>query len=308
MAVKKQRKPESAGRDMKASRRAVGFNVIISLVAAAALLIVINVIGDLLSRERNLRWNVETLGRHRLSDTAKRVLEQVRQPVRLTTIYTSTDPDKKPEQYLPQLRDLLEEMRQWKKDITVVHATTDRAKAEVVARLRQRLDKAAEKHRKLIEGFQLLAQSQETLLEQEAQNWRAYPPKGYLAQFGLPKAFETYLTTTKESLRKLSIQLRQDLSGDVLPNYPELSSLIEEALEALQKALEGVRVSGKGRKTAGGAGRDGKDGHGGDRQGRRRGGQERFPGAVGSGPGAGEDRRFGGRRRGHGRQGRSVAG
>ena len=64
-------------RDMIASRRAAGINVVVSLAVATALLIVVNVIGHLVSADHNLRWNVETLGRYGLSGTAKRVLDQV---------------------------------------------------------------------------------------------------------------------------------------------------------------------------------------------------------------------------------------
>ena len=240
MAVTKKVKAGGAGKDMRAFRHAVRANVIISIGAATALLILVNVVGHLASSKHKLRWNMETLGRYGLSETGKRVLDQVDQPVRVTSIYTSVKPDRKPEQYLPQVRDLLEELRQYKADLTAVNVASDRGKAEVVARLRERLDKAAEKHRKLIEAFQIFAQTQESLYAQELQKWQAYPATGWLGRFGLPKAFETYLDGSSKAMKKLAALIRQELSGAALPDYPGLAGQIKDTLAQVRGVLEKI--------------------------------------------------------------------
>lgn len=240
MAVRKRPTTGTTPKDIKTSRRAAGVNVLIAIGAATALLILINVVGHLVGGRHNLRWNVETLGRYGLSETAKKILDQVRQPVRLTSIYTSAKLDRKPEQYLPAVRDLLAEMRQYKGDITAINVTSDRAKAEVVARLRKRLDDAAERHKKLIEVFQIFAKTQEGLFGQEIQKWRAYPPAGWLGRLGLPKAFETYLSASSEALKKLAALIRQELNAAALPNYPALADQIEDTLGQVQAALERI--------------------------------------------------------------------
>jgi len=241
MAIRKDSKTDTGERDVRASRRAVGVNVVISVATATALLIVVNVIGDMVSQKNNLRWNVETLGRYRLSEAGKRILDQVDQPIRLTSVYTSTRSDRKPEQYLPRLRDLMEEMAQWKRDVTTVNVTSDRGKSEVVARLRERLDEDAEEYRALIKDFQTLVRVQQTQFEREVLAWRSYPATGWLSRFGLPKAIETNLNEHKEQLRKLATALRQHLSGSGLPDYPGLVDQIRERLDKVHETLTAIR-------------------------------------------------------------------
>ncbi len=243
MRVRRKGNSTRPAADMKRSRRAVELNVMISIVVAVGLLVVVNVIGDMVTSKHNLRWSLETRGRYALSETAKRILDRASEPIRLTSVYTSTDPQRKPEQYLPRLRDLMEEMHQWKADVTAMNVTSDRGKAELVARLRERLDADAEKHRKLIEHFQLLAQAQEGLFQQELQKWQAFPAASWLGGFGLPKAFETDLSDSQEALKKLSALIRQELSGSGLPNYPEMAKQIKDVLGEVRKRLEDFRTS-----------------------------------------------------------------
>ena len=92
--------------DIKQLRRTAGLSVAISIIAATALLIIVNIIAN----KKVYSRDVEMLGRYRLSEAAKHILQQINQPIHLTSIYTSTDPDKKPERYLPRLRDVMEEI------------------------------------------------------------------------------------------------------------------------------------------------------------------------------------------------------
>ena len=162
MAIKKKSKQKARDRNLKASRRAAGVNVVISIVAATALLVVANIISD----SKNYQRDVETLGRYGMSDAAEKILRRMDQPIRLTSIYTSTKPDKKPQEYLPRLRDLMEEITRRKDNVVVVNVTSDRQKAEVLARLRGRLDEAAADHSKVVKDFQILADAQSQQYEE----------------------------------------------------------------------------------------------------------------------------------------------
>lgn len=235
MAVTPKDKPESKadGRDARSSRRRVELNVAISIVAAAALAVIVNVISD----RAGYRRDVETLGSYGLSETAQRILDQVDQPLRLTTIYASARPESKSEQYLPRVRDLLEEMRHRNDRITPVYVTSDREKAEVVERLRQRLDEAAGGHIKVIGEFWVFADRQAPLYEQLVLQWSSYPAHGWLGQFGMAKAIESAFNDIKESLRKLAAEQRASKQASALPDYPGQVTQITEAIQEVKKTL-----------------------------------------------------------------------
>lgn len=242
MAVKKKRsgKKASGAPDVRAARRAVGINVTISILAAAALLVVVNLIGNIVSRKKNLRWSAESLGRYGLSKTSKAILDHVDQKVRLTSIYRATSNDMKPEKYLPAIRNLMDEMRHRKGNIVVENVTSDRQQEEVFARLRDRLDKAAPKHRQVVADFQKLIDKQTSQYEQLAAEWRQYPRSGWLTQFGVPKNMETAWASLRAHLQSVSAKYREQLEGTSLPDYPEMVRELRDTLEKLQKDLDGV--------------------------------------------------------------------
>ena len=239
MAVKKDQSNGKAGRDIKTSRRVAGLSVILSVVAAATLLGVANVAVHLLAdkTDSGLRWDVGTVSKYGLSDSSKRILRNVEQPVRITSIYTATDEDMNPRDFLPRIRDLLAEMQQIKKDLTVDHATNDRQKAQVLARLRDRLDKLATKHRAVIGDFQKLVSQQLPLFTQMADEWRRYQGE-YVNQFRLAKTIETMFTSAEASLRKLSLEFRTEVEGtSSLPDYPRMARKLRVALVEVQERL-----------------------------------------------------------------------
>ncbi len=237
MAIKQKKsvsdKPKN--RDQKVSRRTAGLNVVISIAAAAALLIIVNVI----SNKKNYRCDMEVFGRYGLSDSAEKILEQIDQPVRLTSIYTSTRSDRKPQEYLPRLRDMMEEIARQKDNVTVVNVTSDRAKAEVLGRLRRVLDEAASDHRAIIRGAQVLDGKQGQQYDTLTRQWAKYRPGGWLEQFALPKEIEAVMRAGKNDLREMTMKLRQDLSAS-LPDYPDMVRRVEVTLAELQGRLVGV--------------------------------------------------------------------
>jgi hypothetical protein len=212
--------------------------VAISIAVATALLIIVNVI----SNKKNYRCDMETLGRYGLSDSSGKILEQIDEPVRLTSIYTSTKSDRKPQEYLPRLRDLMEEIARQKDNVTVVNVTSDRAKAEVLGRLRRVLDEAALEQRAIIKGIQVLNGEQGSQYDSLVRQWSEYPSGGWLEQFGLPKDTETVMRANKKQLRETTTKLRQDLSAS-LPDYPAMVQRVEITLANLQERL--MRVSSK---------------------------------------------------------------
>ncbi|MHC4715555.1 MAG: hypothetical protein ACYS5V_01170 [Planctomycetota bacterium] len=224
------------GRNMKTGRRVAGFNVALAVGAAAALLIVANWISD----RHGWRRNVERLGRYRLSDTAKRILDQVDRKVRLTSIYTATAEDRKAGDYLPRVRDLFAEIDRYSGQVTTVNVTSDRQKSEVLNRLRDRLETKAGNHRKVIRDFRALARIQLPQYEKLQGEWQAYPTEGWLTQFGVAKAFVGAFKDNRDDLNKAAGQVRAGLSGSGLPDYPDMVGKIETTLKNVRGRLESI--------------------------------------------------------------------
>jgi hypothetical protein len=238
MAISETKLPP-APKDQKSMRTTAGVNVIISIAAATALLVVVNVI----SASYNYRKDVETLGRYSLSESAARILSTINQPVRLTSIYTSTATDKKPEKYLPHLRDLMDEMRHRNENITVVNVSSDRQKAEVLARLRERLDATAKRHRELITAFQDQASPLAGQLEAIGGAWANYPTDGWLSQLGLAVTIKEQISDATDELKSTNAEITKELAGVNLPNYPSMTRRILTTLQGLQAGLDNVTKS-----------------------------------------------------------------
>ena len=58
---------------------------------------------------------------HRLSERTERILGKIDNDIRITTVYTSDDPEYDRREYLPKLRDLCDEMQQSDKKIEARH-------------------------------------------------------------------------------------------------------------------------------------------------------------------------------------------
>jgi len=226
-----------AGRDVKASRRMIGMNVTLSLVAAACLLVVINII----SNKHHWRRDMQTFGRYGLSDTARQILKQINQPVRLTSIYTSAEPDMKPADFLPEVRAVLEEIRTRRKSVTVIDVTNDSQKREVVERLRDQLDKAASEHRTAIDDFRSLVGDLSKRWRAMADTWNAYPKSGWLTQFGMAKGIETAVAETNKELQKIQRHLGQEVAGSGLPDYGSMVEKIRDMLTDSKVTLASIR-------------------------------------------------------------------
>lgn len=235
MAVKQPSIKESQSRDMRTSRRLAGLSVTVSILAAVVLLVVFNV----LAGKKSYRKDVETLGHYALSKTAGQIVDGVKQPTRITTIYTSTKDDRKADQYLPRLRDLLDEMHRRNDNITVINASSDRQKADVLARLRQQLEQVAARDREVIESYDLFVQTQSKQFDKAAEWWNSYPAEGYLSQFGAAKRVQSFLMQMKDQLSKDARTLQTDTTSG-LPNYPDTIKNVREKLTDMQKSLQSI--------------------------------------------------------------------
>jgi hypothetical protein len=216
--------------------------VALSIVVAAALLVAVNLLAGLAAERADLRWDLETAGRYGLSESSRLILQQVDEPVRLTSIYTSEEAGRESEEYLPRVRDLLAEMARAGDRVEAVNISSDADKLDVLTRLRARIEAGpAAEHKQAIDRFGTLASTLSVQIEQEAAIWDRYPAGGYLTKFGVPRQIKRSLEQWKGNLRDLSADYRRRQERHALPDYPAMVDEAAETLRMLQGDLATIR-------------------------------------------------------------------
>lgn len=220
-----------------------GTNVLLAIVLAFTLLVIVNWVGQ----DKSYRKDLSSLGAYSLSERSKNVLGEVGGEVRLTSIYTSEEPEKHHDKYLPRVRDLFAEYSR-NGDVIVENITEDSEKRQLAKRLEKAYSKQATAHREAIDQAKETYANLKTWAEQEAQTFGSIEVNnGWLAKFtsftnallnlrDLPKAIDK----TVDGVNKLT-------TGD-LPKYAEANAAIKEtddkvlsvAIENTGKFLENM--------------------------------------------------------------------
>ena len=135
-------------------RFGIGVNVAVTVIAAAALLILANWIATVKSTHRD--WS--SLGRYSLSQRTRRIVEEVKAPITLTVLYNSDDPRKQRDEasgveYKGRLMDLLGDVRAVGGEVKVNDVVSADQREELAARLEEDLANRAADDRKLIDEF-----------------------------------------------------------------------------------------------------------------------------------------------------------
>lgn len=240
MAVKKSKAPDVAG-DIGKGRHAARLNVVLSIAVAAALLVVVNVI----SAVHGWRADPSSFKSARLSQSSQRILAQAQGAIRLTSLYTSDKPDSNRDEYLPKVRDLLDEMRGFGlsagREIEVVHVSNDRQKARTVENLRQRLGRRTANQQAAIDDYLKLADETAGQLEKLAATWQAQAGAGWLGRMGVATQVNLVLTQSRDELRQSVNALRSAREGS-LPNYAQMTQDAAEQIKTFQERLEQIRT------------------------------------------------------------------
>ena len=235
------------------SRQRYASVVIVSIAAALALVIVVNLIGQYESPERNrknyVHVSMETLGRYGLSERSKKILGDVKTPIRLTCVYTSTDEAKQTDELRPRVMELLEDMKIYGDKVEVANLTTDAQKAKLLARLRGQVGSQADRHDKLLRTFGKETPALRAQFDTERQKWAKHPPDSYLNMWSLPLEIENVFKTGDQKLQRAREKVNAGFAGSGLPNYADLARDVKDALkdfkENLEKAQELIGRVGK---------------------------------------------------------------
>jgi len=216
------------------TRLRYGTVVISSVVAAVLVAVVINMI----AQAEPWRKDIQTLGRFSLSERTKRILDSVDTPVRLTCVYTSTDEKTPGAEFRPRVIELLEEMRQHNGKLEVINVTSDADKAKVVARLKDQLGGATNKHAAFLDAFAKQGDRIAEALQAQRDSWDALGEDSYLYLWSLPPRVKQLLGDLHRELTDQQGKARAGLAGVGLPDYAKLVNAVKEKLQSLKDLLE----------------------------------------------------------------------
>ncbi len=220
------------------SRLRYATNVTCSIAAALALLFAAN----MLAQADYVRRDVETLQRYALSPRMQKIVQAVDQPLRLSCVYTSDEPDDETPVRRARIMDLFEEIHELNRGIQIAHITTDTDKARLVERLRKRLGGQAQEHLKLLNDFTRIADELADALETDQQQWRQGKPESYLNQWGLTVEVARVLEQQAKDLRRTAQNVRGDLTGSGLPDYEQLAEQVRQNLQISSETFNTINT------------------------------------------------------------------
>ena len=123
------------------SRQRYASMVIVSISFAVAAVLAIN----MLAEKKPLHMSLESMGRYGMSERTKLILKDVKVPLRLTCVYTSTDEAMQTAEKRSRVLELLGDMKLYCDKVTVDNVTSDGEKAKLLAELRNQLGDQADK-------------------------------------------------------------------------------------------------------------------------------------------------------------------
>jgi len=216
------------------SRQRYASMVIVSISFAIAAVLAVN----MLAEKKPVHKSWESLGRYGPSERTKKILNDVKVPIRLSCVYTSTDKAKGTDEKRTRVLELLEDMKLYCDGITVDNITNDGDKVRLLARLRGQLGTQADAHRKFVQKFQADAEAFQADLEKEAQAWKTHSPDSYLNQWGLPAEISSALDEGVAKLKQTRQKVDAALGSAGLPDYADLVRQIKDADESCRGVLD----------------------------------------------------------------------
>ncbi len=213
-------------------------NVTVAIAAALALIIVVNLVAQGEGNYRRL--DVETLQRYGLSQRTKRILDAVDSNIRLSCVYTDTDKKSKTPERRARVLEMLEEMRQYKRDIEVVNVTSDSDKAELVERLRTHGVGQASRHVAWLKRFVTESDKIKAFLVAEQKRWGKIKGKSYLSQWTLVVEAPQALSAVEKNLDKTRQEIAAQLDGEGIVEYTQLVEQAANALTNVQTTVDEI--------------------------------------------------------------------
>ena len=229
-----------------ASRRWLfGANVALMTVLAAAVLVGVNLLGHL----RNARYDLTGgLSGHRISQRTKSVLAKSGkgQPIRITTVYASDDPETARKEYFPRVEDLCEELREYGKStglpIEAEHIISGNDQAKLRDRIQQKFGSAAGAYNEVVTLAQVVWKDVADTLTPMHQKLEALVAgDSWLGSFPTLANIASILRKDIKNIDDTKQEVDTLVRGEGIPRFSEANEKIKTLDNDLKQHMEQIQ-------------------------------------------------------------------
>jgi hypothetical protein len=226
------------------SRNRYGAMVSVAATAAVSVVIVINMI----SFAHPIQKDFESLGRFGLSERSAGIVEEVRDPMHISAIYSTAQLDadnaeqraekEKTQKYLSRVMELLNETHRLNPKIKVTNASSDAARMRLMSRLRKRHDKKTRPQEQMLQTILAKLPKVEKQLDAARRRWTEAPAEGFLAQWNMGSLMADSLDQTLKNLTDTQRDIRMELTSAPLPDYVAMLDKIVTYLKNCKQTID----------------------------------------------------------------------
>lgn len=217
-------------------RLAIGANVTIAIVAAAALLVAVNWISSL----KYVRKDVATFSNYGLSDRTKRILGDNPTEIQLWVLYPPNPADEKQQEYINRLQDYCDELTSYGgKRVKVTYVQTADERAQLVGRISSTSGAEAGKHQEALKSFETLRQEVEAEIQRRITEGTAVMSvESWLSEFPLFTSVVTTLKADRDALQKAADEIKELTPAGGIPKFGEATTKAKQALSDLKNHFD----------------------------------------------------------------------
>jgi hypothetical protein len=223
---------------MSAGRRvAIGANVAISIIAAAALLVAVNWISSL----KYFRKDIATAGNYGLSDRTKRIIEAADSDVQISTVYPPKEDDAKQQEYIRRIQDYCDELVRFSPKIKLTYVVTSGQREKLVSRISGTFGGEAAKHKEALDAYAKLQDELNAELRQRLDEAQALMGGDtWLGDFPLFANIAAALRADLETLKKAGEEIKELTPAAGIPKYGDATAKAKAALADIKGHLKAI--------------------------------------------------------------------
>lgn len=230
----------SAGR-----RWVFGANVAVMTALAVFLLVGVNLLGQL----KNNRWDLTGgISGHRVSERTKHVLTKAgkEQPIRITTVYASDNPESARKEYFPRVQDLCEELKQYGRTvgipIEVEHIVGGNDQAKLRDRIQQTFGSVAGEYSSLVALAQTAWKDMaDNMADVRQQVVGLVSGDSWVGNFSTLANIAAILQRDLKNIEDTKQEVESLVHGEGIPRYSEANEKIKKLDDELKQHLDQVQ-------------------------------------------------------------------
>ena len=217
-----------------AGKFSIGANVAIAILAAAGILVIVNVAAAM----KSVRRDVSSASSYGLSDRTKSILSDFKGDIYISTLYMPAEDDEKQRSYISRVQDYCEELQRFDPRVKVTYVTSPMQREKLVTRISSTFGGEAGKHKEAIEAFNKLQTELKADFDQRLEEGRKLMDEDkWLGDFPIFASIVNTLKQDKESLQKAADEIKELTPVGGIPKYGEATTKAKTAVADIKTHL-----------------------------------------------------------------------